>query len=151
MTIVNSKYQKKSASRLAAVQTLYEILIMDVTPKTAIQDYVDFFQGDKVAEHKDIVINNEFYESLVAKTQDRCSEINKMIDKSLPERITPERLDNLARAILQAGICELLTEEKTDTAVIINEYVDVTHAFYSGKEHSLINGILNALSKKIRH
>ncbi len=151
MTTVNSKYQKKSASRLAAVQTLYEILIRDVTPKTAIQDYVDFFQGDKVTEHKDIVINNEFYESLVAKAQDRCSEINEMIDKSLPERITPERLDSLARAILQAGICELLTEEKTDAAVIINEYVDVTHAFYSGKEHSLINGILNALSKKIRH
>lgn len=150
MTVMNNKYKKKSASRLAAVQTLYEILMVDAAPKAAIQDYVDFFQGDKISEHKDIIITPEFYQKLVDNTQERLEPINEMIDQSLPANITPERLDNLARAILQAGVCELLIEPETDSAVIINEYLDVTHAFYSGKEHSLINGILNTLSKKIR-
>jgi N utilization substance protein B len=151
MEKTNNLYVKKSASRLAAVQTFYEMMMMDTPSKSAIQNYLDFFEGDKIAEHKDIAIDSSFYKKLVTAVQDRYSEINEMIDQSLPPIISPERLDILVRGILQGAICEFLTEQDTDIAVIINEYVNITHAFYSGNEHSLVNGILSTLSKKIRH
>tara|TARA_R110002050_G_scaffold294841_1_gene453044 strand:- start:15207 stop:15659 length:453 start_codon:yes stop_codon:yes gene_type:complete len=150
MTKVN-KYTKKSASRLAAVQSMYEINMVEASSKAAVDDYLEFFEGDKISEHEDISLNAEFYKKLVKETHDRCADINEMIDESLPENITPKRLDVLARSVLQVAIAELLSEMETDAAVIINEYVDVTHAFYSGKEHKLVNGILNTLSKKIRY
>ena len=39
---------------------------------------------------------------------------------------------------------------KTDVPVIINDYVDVTRAFYDGKESGLINAVLDSIAKTIR-
>jgi N utilization substance protein B len=36
------------------------------------------------------------------------------------------------------------------TGVIINDYVDVTHAFFGAKEPGLVNAVLDKLSKNLR-
>lgn len=144
------KYVKNSAARLAAVQSLYEIIMMDSNSTAAMENYFEFFEGGKVPVHKDIEVNTDFYKTLLSEAYNNYEDVNHMIDASLPSHITPERLDILARAILIAGVSELRHNLKTDAPVIINEYINITHAFYSGKEHALVNGILNTLAKKIR-
>jgi N utilization substance protein B len=33
---------------------------------------------------------------------------------------------------------------------VINEYVDIAHAFFSGEEPKVVNGVLDRLARKVR-
>jgi N utilization substance protein B len=59
-------------------------------------------------------------------------------------------METLVVAILRAGAYELLARPDMPTPVIINEYVDVAHAFFDQKEPGMINGILDNLAKTAR-
>lgn len=52
----------------------------------------------------------------------------------------------MLRALLRAGVWEL--GEDVPARVVINEYLDVAHGFFSGDEARLVNGVLDALGKK---
>ena len=56
----------------------------------------------------------------------------------------------LLRAILRAGAYELLNHGDTAAGIIINDYVDVAHAFFDAKEPGLVNAILDKMGKKLR-
>ena len=58
-----------------------------------------------------------------------------------------ERLDRPMRAILRAGAYELLARNDVPVATVINEYVDVAHAFYDKRENGFVNGLLDAIAK----
>ena len=60
------------------------------------------------------------------------------------------RFEVLLRTILRAGTYELLERVEIPPRVIINEYLEVTHAFYAENEASLVNGILDKLAQKLR-
>ena len=60
------------------------------------------------------------------------------------------RLDATVRAILRAGGYELLARLDVPAPVVINEYVDVTHAFFDGPEPGFVNATLDALCKQAR-
>ncbi|MEM8643903.1 MAG: transcription antitermination factor NusB, partial [Pseudomonadota bacterium] len=34
--------------------------------------------------------------------------------------------------------------------VVINEYLDIAHAFFSGEEPKVVNGVLDRLARKVR-
>jgi N utilization substance protein B len=53
-------------------------------------------------------------------------------------------------SILRTGTYELKFRPDVPTAVIVNEYVDIAHAFFAGSEPGFVNGILDKLGKKIR-
>ncbi len=55
----------------------------------------------------------------------------------------------MTRAILRASLYELLSTQ-TPSAVIIDEYINITRVFFDDAEVSFVNGILNTLAKKIR-
>ena len=52
--------------------------------------------------------------------------------------------------ILQAGVYELMFRPDIPRPVIINEYIDITHSYYEGKEPGFVNGILDELAKTLR-
>ncbi|MBL4836036.1 MAG: transcription antitermination factor NusB, partial [Kordiimonadaceae bacterium] len=60
------------------------------------------------------------------------------------------RLEAIIRAIFRAGAYELSARPDVPTAVIINEYLDVAHAFYDRTETAFVNGVLDKLAKSIR-
>ena len=61
-----------------------------------------------------------------------------------------ERLKRLTRAILRAGAFELLVHVDTHPRIVISEYVDVSHAFFAGREPAMVNGVLDKLARAIR-
>jgi N utilization substance protein B len=61
-----------------------------------------------------------------------------------------ERLELIMRAILRAGAFELLVHVDTHPRIIISEYVDVSHAFFAGREPAMVNGVLDKLARAIR-
>ena len=65
-------------------------------------------------------------------------------------QISGDRMEVLLRAILRAGAYELHHHAKIPAAVLINDYVDVAHAFFDAKEPGLVNGVLDKLAKSLR-
>ena len=68
----------------------------------------------------------------------------------MPEDWSLSRIDSLLRAVLRAAVWELKNCKEIDSLVILNEYMDITKAFYDSKELKLVNAILNNVSQSIR-
>jgi N utilization substance protein B len=51
---------------------------------------------------------------------------------------------------LRAGAYELAERPDIPIRVVINEYVNVTHAFFAGRETALVNAVLDRLSRILR-
>jgi len=60
------------------------------------------------------------------------------------------RLEAVLRAILRAGAYELLHRQDVPPRVAVSEYTDIAHAFFSGKEPGLANGVLDRLARSLR-
>ncbi len=54
------------------------------------------------------------------------------------------------RAILRAGVFELLDRKDVPVAVIVTEYVEIAAAFYGDDEPKLVNAVLDRIAKKVR-
>jgi N utilization substance protein B len=69
----------------------------------------------------------------------------KGLDAEISAVLTEEwplpRLDAVLRAILRAGAYELAHRRDVPPRVSINGYTAVAHAFFSGKEPGLANGV----------
>ena len=77
-------------------------------------------------------------------------DVDGIVAASLPADWPLARLESVLRAILRAGCYELLARSDVPARVVINEYVEVAHAFFSGKEPGLANGVLDRLARTLR-
>ncbi|NDE91430.1 MAG: transcription antitermination factor NusB [Alphaproteobacteria bacterium] len=141
---------QKSAARMAAVQALYTI---DYTGNHAGNVVQDFLQGTMPVDAEAPVpesFDKELFASIVNGTLARQADIDEMVSSGLDPKWPLERLEKIIKSILRAGVGELLTHAKTDSAIIINDYVNVAHGFFSGKEPALVNAVLDKISKVLR-
>ena len=73
-----------------------------------------------------------------------------MIAGAVDARLSPQRMENLLKAILRAGTFELWHHTDVPEGVIVNDYLDVAHGFFDAKEPGLVNAVLDRIAKKIR-
>ena len=77
---------------------------------------------------------------------DNQSQIDGIIKKNLSSNWRLNRLDKILKAILRAAVYEISYKLDTPSKVIINEYIDITHSFYSKKEPEFVNAILDKIA-----
>ena len=77
---------------------------------------------------------------------DNQSQIDSIIKKNLSSNWRFTRLDKILKAILRAAVYEISYKLSTPSKVIINEYIDITHSFYSQKEPEFVNAILDKIA-----
>jgi N utilization substance protein B len=92
----------------------------------------------------------DFFDDIVSGVDARRDELDALISSRLAEGWTLERLDRPMRALLRAGAYELLARPDVPVGSVINEYVDVAHAFYDKRESGFVNGLLDAIAKETR-
>ena len=80
----------------------------------------------------------------------RRGELDEMLASLLAPDWTLERLELLLRLILRAGAYELAHRPEVPVKVVIAEYVDLAHDFFSGREPALVNGVLDRLARVLR-
>ena len=78
------------------------------------------------------------------------SQLDELIASALDKGRSVDRLDVLLQSILRAGVFELYRENMVPAAVVINEYVDIAHAFYAEGEPALVNAVLDKLGTMLR-
>lgn len=68
-----------------------------------------------------------------------------------PASPPPEKkMEPLLKSILLCGICELLEHQDIDSPIIINDYLNVTHAFYEQQQVNFVNGVLGKVASILR-
>ena len=77
-------------------------------------------------------------------------ELDPMIQATLAEGWSLERAGYLLRAFLRAGAYELASKPDVPVSVVINEYVELAHAFLSRDEARFINAVLDRLAAQLR-
>ena len=156
---------KRSAARLAAAQALYEMEITGVSadgvlaeflarrwPLTEAGDAAASGDTNGAAKAEPLVAPDlAFLGELVRGVAARKTELDKAIAGALSIEGTPlDRMEAILRAILRAGAFELAARADVPTAAVINEYVEIAHAFFDGREPALINGVLDRLARNLR-
>ncbi|MBY0428890.1 MAG: transcription antitermination factor NusB [Alphaproteobacteria bacterium] len=141
---------QKSAARLAAVQALYTIDYTGNLAGSAVQDFLQRKMPVDVDAPVPEDFDEDLFTSIVNGTLARQADIDGMVTGSLDAKWPLERLEKIIKSILRAGVGELLIHGNTDTAIIINDYVNVAHGFFGGKEPGLVNAVLDKVSKSLR-
>jgi len=148
--MTNPRATARSAARLAAVQALYQ-LDMEATPMARLLR--EFHQHRLGAEIDDDTFHEadiDFFDDVVSGVDARRDEIDALIEGRLASGWSLKRLDRTMIQILRAGSYELLARADVPVATVINEYLDVAHAFFDEKDVKFVNGLLDALAKEIR-
>lgn len=140
----------RSASRLAAVQALYEIEFGFGEPEVVISEFIDRRLGAEVDGDRYADADPDFFRDLVRGGEGRSAEVDELMNEALGPERTPQRLNGVLRALLRAATFELLGRKDVPARVVLDEYLDVAHAFFSGPETKLVNGVLDALAHRLR-
>jgi len=142
--------RKRTASRLAAVQALYQIDLTGASPATAIIEFTRHNLGGNAPDESFGEADDQLFAELVEGTSARREDIDRGLASALSADWPLERLEVILRAILRAAVYELLARPDVPARVIISEYLDIAHAFFAGKEPGLVNGVLDRLARSIR-
>jgi transcription antitermination protein NusB len=142
--------RRRSVARLAAVQALYQIDLVGVSPANAIGEFLRHRLGTESEEPGFAAADEAFFADLVEGTCARRAELDGLISAALTPDWPLERLEVTLRAILRAGAYELAARADVPARVVISEYLDIAHAFFSGKEPGLVNGVLDRIARTLR-
>jgi N utilization substance protein B len=141
---------KRSVARLAAVQALYQIDLSGAIPDTVIAEFLKHRLGRDIDGDNYGEADTTLFADIVAGTVALQADLDHAISGVLTPDWPLERLETVLRAVLRAGAYELKARADVPARVAINEYIDIAHAFFSGKEPGMVNGVLDRLAQVLR-
>ena len=140
----------RSAARLAAVQALYQMELTGTGAEETAFEFVEYRFGSEVEAGTAGEVDEEFFRRIVNGVPDHQEEIDAAITKCLAADWRLTRIDSILRAILRAAAFELIAARDVPAKAVIDEYVDVAHAFFPGDEPSFVNAALDKLAHRKR-
>ena len=153
-----SQARPRTASRMAAVQALFQSEQTGDNPETVIDQFVRHRLGaggpgqqpggfqDGRAPDADVALFARIIRATVAGQE----QIDAMIVAALPADWPIGRLDPVLRAVLRAGGAELGMADGPPARVVINEYLDVARGFFGAEAAGLANAVLDRLARLLR-
>lgn len=140
----------RSAARLAAVQALYQMDLARTDLNEVILEFMTLRFGSENAESDVSDADPDFFSVLLKGVLAHQRELDPQLDSQLAAGWRLVRIDSIMRATLRAAVFELMRRKDVPARVVINEYVDVAHAFFEGDEPKVVNGVLDKLAHKLR-
>jgi N utilization substance protein B len=146
----NQKRKMKSASRLYAVQALYQMEQSGQTVEAVVREFEDFRFGAEYDEGEMIEGDPDLFRLLMDKAVNYQAPIDQLTDRALVAKWPINRIDPTLRALFRAAGAEL-TQSDTPPKVVITEFVDVARAFFpDGKEASFVNAVLDHMAREAK-
>jgi N utilization substance protein B len=143
--MARARKDPRHRAREAALQILYHWNIGKPDIDTSSATFFDLQWPNADPPAGDL---REFAAALARDTTERLSEIDPLIADTA-ERWRPERMAILDRLILRMAVCEMLRDVTTPPAVVINEALELARTFTTEESVKFINGMLDAIRKKI--
>ncbi|WP_375458469.1 transcription antitermination factor NusB [uncultured Enterovirga sp.] len=145
-----AKPAERSAARLAAVQALYQMEVAGKGVTDVMAEFESFWMGREVEGVTFGQAENSFFRALLVGTVEQQRAVDPAVDTALSAGWPLARVEAVLRAILRAGAYELAFRKDVPARVVISEYVDIAHSFYSGDEPGLVNGVLDSVAREAR-
>jgi N utilization substance protein B len=149
----------RTGARVAAMQALYQSEQTGEAAETVIDQFVRHRLGNLPGPRGEI---GGFEEGrvpeadvpLFAAIVRKAAEGGETVDGLVAGHLDPDwplmRLDPVLRALLRAACAELWGGTEPPARVVINEYLDIAHGFFSGDEPRFANGVLDAMARSLR-
>ncbi len=144
------KRQMKSASRLYAVQALFQMESSSQTVQAVCREFETHRFGATYDEGEFAEGDVDHFREVVDKAVNWQAKIDQMTDRALVAAWPIDRIDPVLRALFRAAGAELV-DMVTPPKVAITEYVDVAKAFFpNGKEPKFVNAVLDHMAREAR-
>jgi N utilization substance protein B len=144
------KKQMKSASRLYAVQALFQMESSGQTIAAVCREFETHRFGATYDEGEFVEGNVEHFRAVVDHAVNHQALIDQMTDRALVAKWPIDRIDPVLRALFRAAGAEM-TQMPTPPKVVITEYVDVAKAFFpEGKESKFVNAVLDHMAHEAK-
>ena len=138
--------KSKSLTRLVIVQALYQMEMAGTDVADIINSLEDRLIFDNNFDYLISDVNKKLLTEMINGVIDNQKQIDSIIKKNLSSNWKFNRLDKILKAVLRGAVYEISYKLNTPSKVIINEYIDITHSFYSQKEPEFVNAILDKIA-----
>ena len=160
-----TRNSERSAARLAAVQALYQMDVAGTDLNDVLSEFRDgYFSGasidgkdeggnavsGEIENEEPRALDHAFLTDILSGVLKGQGEMDPIIDEQLREGWRLNRIDSILRAILRSGTFELKERADVPVAVIIDEYLNIAHAFFEKDEPRVVNGVLDKLARRLR-
>jgi N utilization substance protein B len=142
--------EKRSASRLGAVQALYQMDIGGAAISDVFAEFESHWLGREVDGDAYKPAEIAFFRDIVEGVVREQMVLDKGIDAALAKGWPLKRIEAILRAVLRAGAYELANRKDVPARVVITEYVDVANAFVDKDEAGMTNAVLDNLARDLR-
>ena len=167
----NTHFKGRTIARLMAVQMLYQLRMNgqkdqqeslgEEIAEEIIAEYLTFRdlaqlkdlmkEGQDFAQEQDFhAVDKDFFTILVNGILQSKKPLEGVLKDYLISQGKNRDPEPLMRAILLMGLHEIKNHQDLDIAVIISDYLDITHAFFDQNEAKFVNGVLDSL-KSLRN
>jgi transcription antitermination protein NusB len=141
---------QRGAARLAAVQALYQMDIGGTGVLEIVAEYEAHRLGQEIDGETYLKADAGWFRSIVSGVVREQLRLDPLIASALQDDWALSRLDSTVRAILRAGVFELIDRKDVPVAVIVTEYVEIARAFFDDDEPKLVNAVLDRIAKQVR-
>ena len=145
-----STRQMKSAARLYAVQALFQMEHSGQSIDSIRKEFEEHRIGAVYDEDEMAEADIDLFGTILDTAVDRQVRIDQMTDRALVAKWPIARIDPTLRALFRAAGAELVGKA-APPKVIINEYVDLAHAFFpEGRESKFVNAVIDHMARETR-
>ncbi|WP_332060918.1 transcription antitermination factor NusB [Bartonella sp. CB74] len=141
---------KRGAARLAAVQALYQMDMVGTGVMETAAEYEAYRLGKDIDGDQYLDADFQWFLAIITGVVQDQKQLDPTLHQQLSAEWSLSRLDSILRAILRAGLWELVNREDVPVAVVVSEYVDIAKAFFEGDEPKLVNAVLDNIAKEVR-
>lgn len=143
-----SKREMKSASRLYAVQALFQMEASDQSLDDVRDQFVAHRFGAIVDDAEFLEGDVDLFEAILIEAVNHQAKIDQLTDHALVAKWAIDRIDPTLRALFRAAGAEIVKGD-TPPKVAITEYVDVAKAFFpDGREPKFVNAVLDHMARE---
>ena len=146
----NQKRKMRSATRLYAVQALFQMEQSGQSARQIVVEFLDHRFGATYDGEEMIEGDPDLFKALIEDAVNYQARIDQMTDRALVAKWPIARIDPTLRGLFRAAGAELV-QKTTPPKVVITEYVDVAKAFFpDGKEAKFVNAVLDHMAREAR-
>lgn len=147
---------------MAAVQALYQMEATGTGVERVIVDFTEYWMtkrphGEPSFDSGDVMTpvdlekaDRNLFMKLVRGVIETQTRIDPYLERRLADGWKLSRLDATARAILRAGLFEIIKLPDVPVKVVLDEYITIANAFFDDEEPRFINGVLDAAAQDAR-
>lgn len=146
----NQRRKMRSASRLYAVQALFQMEAVGQTVDKVKAEFLHYRFGETYDEGEMLDGDISHFTRVVEDAVNYQGPIDQQADRAIVAKWKIDRIDPTLRALFRAAGAEL-RDVQTPPKVVIVEYVTVAQAFFpEGRESKFVNAVLDHMAREAR-